>query len=131
MALSCARDFKCGYIDTDNPNHDIDHGVPSHDYLDQGCNTHRSQLPRPRLQYPLLSATSTKVAISTAPGYLNIGYLNICGCICTNHTFFCGHAKSFACQLNRKEKRAGLQRFRHHEDAVTHLGKVEVGQPGF
>jgi hypothetical protein len=59
MALSCARDFKCGYIDTNNPNHDIDHGVPSHDYLDQGCNTHRSHLPRPRLQYPPLSATST------------------------------------------------------------------------
>jgi hypothetical protein len=42
MALSCAHGFKCGYIDTDNP----DHGVPSHGYLDQCCSTHHSRLPR-------------------------------------------------------------------------------------
>jgi hypothetical protein len=40
--------FKCGYIDTGNPDHDIDHGEPSHDYIDQGCSTHRSRLPRYR-----------------------------------------------------------------------------------
>jgi hypothetical protein len=45
MALSCARGFKYGYIDTGNPDHDIDHGVPLHGYLDQGCSTHRSWLP--------------------------------------------------------------------------------------
>jgi hypothetical protein len=28
--------------------HDIDHGDPSHGYLDQGCSTHRSRLPRHR-----------------------------------------------------------------------------------
>jgi hypothetical protein len=38
--------FKCGYIDTGNPDHDIDHGKPSYGYLDQGCGTHRSRLPR-------------------------------------------------------------------------------------
>jgi hypothetical protein len=38
--------FKCGYIDTGNPDHDIDHGEPSHDYLDLGCSTHHSRLPR-------------------------------------------------------------------------------------
>jgi hypothetical protein len=48
MVLSCARGFKCGYIDTGNPDHDIDHGVPLHCYLDQGFNTHRSRLPRHR-----------------------------------------------------------------------------------
>jgi hypothetical protein len=48
MALSCARGFKCDYIDTGNPDHDIDHGIPSHGYLDQGCSTHRSRLPRHR-----------------------------------------------------------------------------------
>jgi hypothetical protein len=42
----CACGFKCDYIDTDNPDHDIDHGEPSYGYLDQGCNTHRSRLPR-------------------------------------------------------------------------------------
>jgi hypothetical protein len=31
-----ARSFKCGYIDTGNPDYDIDHGILSHDYLDQG-----------------------------------------------------------------------------------------------
>jgi hypothetical protein len=46
-ALS-ARGFKCGYIDTGNPDHDIDHGEPSHGYLDQGCSIHRSRLPRHR-----------------------------------------------------------------------------------
>jgi hypothetical protein len=40
--------FKCGYIDTGNPDHDIDHGDSSHGYLDQGCSTHRSRLPRHR-----------------------------------------------------------------------------------
>jgi hypothetical protein len=25
-----ARGFKCGYIDTGNPDHDIDHGIPLH-----------------------------------------------------------------------------------------------------
>jgi hypothetical protein len=44
-----ARGFKCGYIDTGNPDHDIDHGIP----------------PR--------TATSTKVAAPTALGYLDIG----------------------------------------------------------
>jgi hypothetical protein len=33
MELSCACGFKCSYIDTGNPDHDIDHGVPSHGYL--------------------------------------------------------------------------------------------------
>jgi hypothetical protein len=48
MVLSCARGFKCGYIDTGNLDHDIDHGILSHDYLDQGCSTHLSQLPQHR-----------------------------------------------------------------------------------
>jgi hypothetical protein len=48
MALSCTRGFKCGYIDTGNPDHDIDNGVPSHGYLDQGCSTRRFRLPRYR-----------------------------------------------------------------------------------
>jgi hypothetical protein len=43
-----ARGFQCGYIDTGNPDHDIDHGIPSHGYLDQGCSTHRSWLPQHR-----------------------------------------------------------------------------------
>jgi hypothetical protein len=43
-----AYGFKCGYIDTGNPDHDIDHGKPSHGYLDQGCSTHHSQVPRHR-----------------------------------------------------------------------------------
>jgi hypothetical protein len=43
-----ARGFKCGYIDTGNPDHNIDHGITSHGYLDQGCRTHRSRLPRHR-----------------------------------------------------------------------------------
>jgi hypothetical protein len=42
----CACGFKCGYIDTGNPDHDIDHGIPSHGFLDQGYSTHRSWLPR-------------------------------------------------------------------------------------
>jgi hypothetical protein len=42
----CACGFKRGYIDTGNPDHDIDHGEPSYGYLDQGCSTHRSRLPR-------------------------------------------------------------------------------------
>jgi hypothetical protein len=46
MWLSCARGFKCGYIDTDNPDHDIDHDIPSHGYLGQGCNTQCSRLPQ-------------------------------------------------------------------------------------
>jgi hypothetical protein len=33
---------------TSAPDHDIDHGDSSHGYLDQGCSTHRSQLPRHR-----------------------------------------------------------------------------------
>jgi hypothetical protein len=41
-----ARGFKCGYIDIGNPDHDIDHDISSHGYLDQGCSTHRSWLPR-------------------------------------------------------------------------------------
>jgi hypothetical protein len=40
--------FKYGYIDTGIPDHDIDHGEPSHGYLDQDCSTHRSRLPRHR-----------------------------------------------------------------------------------
>jgi hypothetical protein len=40
--------FICGYLDTSAPDHDIDHGDPSHGYLDQGCSTHRSQLPQHR-----------------------------------------------------------------------------------
>jgi hypothetical protein len=40
----CACGFKSSYIDTGNP----DHGEPSHGYLDQGCNTHRSWLSRYR-----------------------------------------------------------------------------------
>jgi hypothetical protein len=44
----CACGFKCGYIDNGNPDHDIDHDEPSHGYLDQGCGTHRSRLPRHR-----------------------------------------------------------------------------------
>ena len=27
----------CGYLDTGNPDHDIDHDDPSHGYPDQGC----------------------------------------------------------------------------------------------
>ena len=27
----------CGYLDTSNPDHNIDHGDPLHGYLDQGC----------------------------------------------------------------------------------------------
>jgi hypothetical protein len=27
----------CGYLDTGNPDHDIDHGDPSHGYLDHGA----------------------------------------------------------------------------------------------
>jgi hypothetical protein len=46
MALYCARGFKYDYIDTGNPDHDIDHGILSHCYLDQGSSTHRSRLPR-------------------------------------------------------------------------------------
>jgi hypothetical protein len=41
----CTRGFMCGYLDTGTPHHDIDHGIPSHGNLDQGCNTHRSWLP--------------------------------------------------------------------------------------
>jgi hypothetical protein len=33
MALSCARGFKCGYIDTDNPEHDMNHDIHLHGYL--------------------------------------------------------------------------------------------------
>jgi hypothetical protein len=43
-----ARGLKCGYIDTVNPDYDIDRGIPSHGYLDQGWSTHRSRLPRHR-----------------------------------------------------------------------------------
>jgi hypothetical protein len=46
MALTYARGFKCGYIDTRNPDHDIDYDIPLNGYLDQSCNTHRSWLPR-------------------------------------------------------------------------------------
>jgi hypothetical protein len=38
--------FICGYLI--GTRHDIDHGDPSHGYLDQGCSTHRSRLPRHR-----------------------------------------------------------------------------------
>jgi hypothetical protein len=48
MMPSLRPRFRCGYIDTGNPAHDIDHGIPSHAYLDQGCSTHRSRLPRHR-----------------------------------------------------------------------------------
>jgi hypothetical protein len=34
VALPSTRGFKCSYNDTSNPAHDIDHGVPSHGYLD-------------------------------------------------------------------------------------------------
>jgi hypothetical protein len=44
----CAYGFKCGYIDTGNPDHDINHGEPWH-------------------------TTSTKVAAPTALGFLDIG----------------------------------------------------------
>jgi hypothetical protein len=37
MALPCAHGFKCGYLDTGNTDHNIDHDDPSHGYLDQGC----------------------------------------------------------------------------------------------
>jgi hypothetical protein len=40
--------FKCDCIDTANPDHNINHGEPLHGYLDQGCSTHRSWLPRHR-----------------------------------------------------------------------------------
>jgi hypothetical protein len=46
MTLPCDRGVMCGYIGTDNPDHDIAHGVRSHGYLDQGCSTRRSRLPR-------------------------------------------------------------------------------------
>jgi hypothetical protein len=48
MALSYARGFKCGYIHTGNPDHDIDHDIPSHGHLDQGCSSLRSRLHRHR-----------------------------------------------------------------------------------
>jgi hypothetical protein len=35
----------CGYL-VIGTRHDIDHGDPSHGYLDQGCSIHRSRLPR-------------------------------------------------------------------------------------
>jgi hypothetical protein len=37
----------CGFLDI-GTRHDIDHGDPSHSYLDQGCSTHHSRLPRHR-----------------------------------------------------------------------------------
>jgi hypothetical protein len=37
----------CGYL-VIGTRHDIDHGDPSHGYLDQGCSTHCSRLPRLR-----------------------------------------------------------------------------------
>ena len=33
----CARGLLCGYLDTGNPDYDIDHGDPSHGYLDHGA----------------------------------------------------------------------------------------------
>jgi hypothetical protein len=39
--------FICGFLDI-GTRHDIDHGDPSHGYLDQCCSTHRPQLPRHR-----------------------------------------------------------------------------------
>jgi hypothetical protein len=39
--------FNYGFLDI-GTRHDIDHGDPSHDYLDQGCSTHRSRLPQHR-----------------------------------------------------------------------------------
>ena len=33
----CACGIFCVYLDNGNPDHDIDHGDPSHGYLDQGC----------------------------------------------------------------------------------------------
>jgi hypothetical protein len=42
----CVCGIPCGYLDTINPDHNIDHDDPSHDYLDQGCTTQRSQLTR-------------------------------------------------------------------------------------
>jgi hypothetical protein len=41
------RGFICGYL-VIGTRRDIDHGDPSHGYLDQGCSTHRSRLPRHR-----------------------------------------------------------------------------------
>jgi hypothetical protein len=39
--------FICSYL-VIGTRHDIDHGDPSHGYLDQGCSTHCSRLPRHR-----------------------------------------------------------------------------------
>jgi hypothetical protein len=39
--------FICGYL-VIGTCHDIDHGDPSHGFLDQGCSTHRSRVPRHR-----------------------------------------------------------------------------------
>jgi hypothetical protein len=41
------RGFMCGYLDTGTPDHDIDHGISSHGYLDLGTAS-RSRLPRHR-----------------------------------------------------------------------------------
>jgi hypothetical protein len=43
----CACGFIGGYL-VIGTRHDIDHGDPSHGYLDQGCSIHRARLPRPR-----------------------------------------------------------------------------------
>jgi len=48
LAALRARGLICGYLDTGNPDHDIDHGDPLRGYLDQGCSTHRSRHTRHR-----------------------------------------------------------------------------------
>jgi hypothetical protein len=48
MPLSCACRFMCGYLNTGNPEHDIDNSVPSQTYLDQDFNTHYTRLPQHR-----------------------------------------------------------------------------------
>jgi hypothetical protein len=47
MAIPRARGFLCGNHNTGIPDHDIDHGISSHGYLDLGT-APRSRLPRHR-----------------------------------------------------------------------------------
>jgi hypothetical protein len=65
MALSYVRGFKCAYINIGNPDHDINHGVPSHDYVNKGCSTHCSPLPRHRHKGYHSSVSSTVQATVT------------------------------------------------------------------
>jgi hypothetical protein len=56
-----ASTASCASTLTPAPDHDIDHGNPSHGYLDQGCIAQRSRLPRHRHK-----GLSPRVSISPA-----------------------------------------------------------------